>query len=174
MADWNDVHASWGVEAVREQLVAVVDAANDAAVVSLPCAPSLECGLPEGTATALTHTPGAVGGFRVSEQELLQDFVVVYGMDVAWDCKRARMIKLSAVREVVGRTRYKWWQESEHRRMAQDVVFDPTERSGDLILNLYDGFHTVPDARGCDGRNRSPARLDWGSGSPASGVCRAG
>lgn len=155
MADWNDVQASWGVEAVREQLVAVVDAANDAAADSLPCAPSLECGLPVGTAgVALTHTPGAVGGFRVSEQELLKDFVVVYGMDVAWDCKRARMIKLSAVREVVGRTRYKWWQESEQRRMAQDVVFDPTERAGDLILNLYDGFHTVPDARGKEGCTR--------------------
>ncbi|BCQ60747.1 hypothetical protein PBOI14_24970 [Pseudomonas sp. Boi14] len=72
-------------------------------------------------------------------------------MDVAWDCARSRMIKLSAIREAVGRTRYKWWQESEHRRMAQDVVFDPTEQCGPLMLNLYDGFHAKPDPRGADG-----------------------
>lgn len=115
----------------------------------LPRAPSFECGVPDSA--SLAHTPGASGGFRVSEQELLNDFVVVYGLDVAWDCARSRMIKLSAVREAVGRTRYKWWQESEHRRMAQDVVFDPTERCCPLMLNLYDGFHVEPDIRGAAG-----------------------
>lgn len=115
----------------------------------LPRAPSIEC--LEAENTSLAHTPGASGGFRVSEQELLNDFVVIYGMDVAWDCARSRMIKLSAVREAVGRTRYKWWQESDHRRMAQDVVFDPTECCSPLMLNLYDGFHVEPNIRGAAG-----------------------
>lgn len=157
MADWNDLHVACGIGAVAQQLDAALlsVAANEpsaATANSLPCAPSLECLEPESTALqALTHTQGRAGGFRISEQELLQDFVVVYGGDVAWDCKRTRMVKLSAVREAVGRTRYKWWQESEHRRMAQDVVFDPTERCAELMLNLYNGFQTEPDPRGADG-----------------------
>lgn len=156
--DWNDLHVAAGLPAVREQLLAALDVApavidgpiDDAPFeTSLPCAPSLECDLPVGEAEGdLAHTPGGAGGFRISEQELLNDFVVVYGSDVAWDCKRARMVKLSAIREAVGRTRYKWWQESDHRQMAQDVVFDPTERCSPLMLNLYDGFHTTPDPRG--------------------------
>ncbi|WP_314407379.1 DUF5906 domain-containing protein [Pseudomonas kuykendallii] len=159
--DWNDLHIEQGLDVVRAQIEA---AANDPVAQftpreinevpgdSLPCAPSLECGDPGyGGDTAHALTPGGVGGFRISEQELLRDFVVVYGSDVAWDCERARMVKLSAIREAVGRTRYKWWQESEHRRMAQDVVFDPTERCGELTLNLYDGFHTTPDPRGEQG-----------------------
>ncbi|KAJ17045.1 DUF5906 domain-containing protein [Pseudomonas aeruginosa] len=117
---------------------------------SLPGAPSLECG-PEAAELGGAHTPGGAGGFRISEQELLQDFVVIYGTDTAWDRKRARLVKLSAIREAVGRTRYKWWQESEYRQMAQDVVFDPTERCGPLMLNLYDGFKVTPDPRSAEG-----------------------
>lgn len=117
---------------------------------SLPGAPSLEC-RPEAAELPGAPTPGGAGGFRISEQELLQDFVVIYGTDIAWDRKRARLIKLSAIREAVGRTRYKWWQESEHRQMAQDVVFDPTERCAPVMLNLYDGFKVTPDARGAEG-----------------------
>ncbi|MFJ3259861.1 bifunctional DNA primase/polymerase [Pseudomonas sp. NPDC086581] len=97
------------------------------------------------------HPLGGVGGFRITEQELIEDFVVIYGSDVAWDAKRSKMIKLTAIREAVGRTRYKWWQENELRRMAQDVVFDPTRRCGELVLNLFDGFQMEPDARGEEG-----------------------
>lgn len=161
--DWNDLQVAEGLDAVREQLVAALELAAleafDAFAAdggdSLPCAPSLECAgqddSGQGDDGALAHTHAGGGGFRISEQELVSDFVVVYGTDTAWDCKRARMVKLSAIREAVGRTRYKWWQESEHRRMAQDVVFDPTERCGPLLLNLYDGFKVQQDERGADG-----------------------
>ncbi|AZC35895.1 bifunctional DNA primase/polymerase [Pseudomonas chlororaphis] len=114
-----------------------------------PGAPSPEW--PEDAYQPGSHIPGGSGGFRISEQELLRDFVVIYGSDVAWDCARGRMIKLPAIREAVGRTTYKWWQESEHRRMAQDVVFDPTETCNPMMLNLFDGFHAERDERGKDG-----------------------
>ncbi len=116
---------------------------------SLPDAPSREW--PEDSEQMGAHAPGGSGGFRITEQELLRDFVVIYGSDVAWDCVRGRMIKLSAIREAVGRTSYKWWQESEHRRMAQDVVFDPTETCSPMMLNLFDGFHAERDERGQEG-----------------------
>ncbi|MCU1722414.1 bifunctional DNA primase/polymerase [Pseudomonas sp. 5P_5.1_Bac1] len=116
---------------------------------TLPDAPSREW--PEDDYGPDAHTLGGAGGFRITERELLRDFVVVYGSDVAWDCVRGRMIKLSAIREAVGRTSYKWWQESEHRRMAQDVVFDPTETCNPMMLNLFDGFHAERDPRGKEG-----------------------
>ncbi|MCM2317898.1 MAG: bifunctional DNA primase/polymerase [Pseudomonas sp.] len=118
---------------------------------SLPRAPSHVCSPEPDLDDPLAPTQGGAGGFRISEQELLQDFVVIYGADVAWDCKRKRMVKLSAIREAVGRTRYKWWQESEHRRMAQDAVFDPTETCSPLMLNLFDGFPLKPSPAGKDG-----------------------
>lgn len=120
-----------------------------AAHETLPDAPSREW--PEDDFGPDAHTLGGAGGFRITERELLRDFVVVYGSDVAWDCVRGRMIKLSAIREAVGRTSYKWWQESEHRRMAQDVVFDPTETCNPMMLNLFDGFHAERDPRGKEG-----------------------
>jgi putative DNA primase/helicase len=159
--DWNDLHCKSGLNVVREQLLSSmvpvapgpafddVDDLIDGSVDLLPRAPSSECEVPESE--SLAHTLGGGGGFRISEQELLKDFVVIYGLDVAWDCARARMVKLSAVREAVGRTRYKWWQESEHRRMAQDVVFDPIKRCSPLMLNLFDGFHAEQDERGAAG-----------------------
>ena len=122
-----------------------------AAEDSLPCAPSHVSSSEPDSDDPLAPTQGAAGGFRISEQELLQDFVVIYGSDTAWDCKRKRMVKLSAIREAVGRTRYKWWQESEHRRMAQDVVFDPTETCSPLMLNLFDGFPLQPNKAGANG-----------------------
>ncbi|WP_210014601.1 bifunctional DNA primase/polymerase [Pseudomonas palmensis] len=131
------------------QPVAAVEDVPAAEPDPLPCAPSPEW--PEEQFEADSHPPKGAGGFKIREQELLKDFVVVYGSDVAWDCTRARMIKLSAIREAVGRTTYKWWQESEHRRMAQDVVFDPTETCSPMMLNLFDGFHADRDARGQDG-----------------------
>ncbi|WVM88959.1 hypothetical protein UMZ34_24170 [Halopseudomonas pachastrellae] len=50
--------------------------------------------------------------------------MLIYGTDLVWDCNRRRMVKMTALREVVGRERIKLWQESQHRRVAEDVVFD--------------------------------------------------
>ncbi|MBP8218127.1 MAG: bifunctional DNA primase/polymerase [Aeromonas sp.] len=136
--------------------VETAPAASAAANDSLPCAPSHVCSPGPSSPAAvaaeeLAHTQGGVGGFRISEQELLRDFVVIYGSDLAWDCARKRMVKLSAIREAVGRTRYKWWQESEHRRMAQDVVFDPAETCSSLMMNLFDGWPLTPSPAGKNG-----------------------
>lgn len=99
-------------------------------------------------------TLGGAGGFRIGEQELLKDFVLIYGTDLVWDCNRRRMVKLAALREVVGRERIKLWQESPYRRVAEDVLFDPTERCGPTMLNLFDGFKMKPGAAGQDGCKR--------------------
>jgi len=116
----------------------------------LPGAPTSVCG-EAGPELGGAPTPGGAGGFRIGEQELLKDFVLIYGTDLVWDCNRRRMVKLAALREVVGRERIKLWQESPHRRVAEDVLFDPTDTCGPTMLNLFDGFKMVPDPIGKDG-----------------------
>lgn len=121
---------------------------------NLPGAPSGACGNPAGAEGDYepAHTlPGGEGGFRISEQELLTDFVLIYGTDLVWDCNRRRMVKMAALREVVGRERIKLWQESNHRRVAEDVVFDPTSSCSATMLNLFDGFKMQQDPKGEDG-----------------------
>lgn len=123
----------------------------------LPGAPSGACDAladAESPPPELAHThAGGEGVFRIGEQELLLDFVLIYGTDLVWDCNRRRMVKMTALREVVGRERIKLWQESQHRRVAEDVVFDPTLGCSPTMLNLYDGFKMTPDPRarsGCE------------------------
>jgi putative DNA primase/helicase len=173
--DWNDVHVAWGLNAVAQQLDAAVAAGKPSPTPSadeaaapleyevpisevLPGAPTSACGeaVPD-MAGALT--PGGAGGFRIGEQELLKDFVLIYGTDLVWDCNRRRMVKLAALREVVGRERIKLWQESQHRRVAEDVVFDPTERCGPTMLNLFDGFKMAPSPAGQAGCKKILAHL---------------
>ncbi|MDH0154343.1 bifunctional DNA primase/polymerase [Stutzerimonas stutzeri] len=124
----------------------------------LPGAPTSACGeaVPE---LAGAHSPGGAGGFRIGEQELLKDFVLIYGTDLVWDCNRRRMVKLAALREVVGRERIKLWQESQYRRVAEDVVFDPTESCGPTMLNLFDGFKMTPSPVGQAGCQKILAHL---------------
>jgi len=124
----------------------------------LPGAPTLACG-GAGAEQPGAHTPGGAGGFRIGEQELLNDFVLVYGTDLVWDCTRRRMVKLAALREVVGRERIKLWQESQHRRVAEDVVFDPTMTCGPTMLNLFDGFKSTQDPVGQAGCKKILAHL---------------
>lgn len=124
----------------------------------LPCAPTSVSG-EAGPDLAAARPLGGAGGFRIGEQELLQDFVLIYGTDLVWDCNRRRMVKLAALREVVGRERIKLWQESQYRRVAEDVLFDPTERCGPTMLNLYDGFKMEPSAVGQEGCRKILAHL---------------
>ncbi|SEI99418.1 putative DNA primase/helicase [Azotobacter beijerinckii] len=124
----------------------------------LPRTPTMACGDARAEqASALS--PGGAGGFRIGEQELLNDFVLIYGTDLVWDCNRRRMVKLAALREVVGRERIKLWQESQHRRVAEDVVFDPTMRCGPTMLNLFDGFKAEQDPIGQAGCKKILAHL---------------
>ncbi|WP_312921117.1 bifunctional DNA primase/polymerase [Stutzerimonas nitrititolerans] len=138
--------------AKRPQSKAPAAPMDDAPLVGdvLPGAPTSAC-VEAGPEQGLAHTPGGAGGFRIGEQELLNDFVLIYGTDLVWDCNRRRMVKLAALREVVGRERIKLWQESPHRRVAEDVLFDPTDTCGPTMLNLFDGFKMTPSPAGKEG-----------------------
>lgn len=141
--DFNDLYQSEGLSAVRDQLLAALQSLASAPA-DLPRAPS---GV-DDAAEAAPLTREGEGSFRIGPQELLRDFVLIYGTDLVWDCNRRRMVKLSALREVVGRERMKLWQESPERRVSEDVAFDPTGQCGPYVLNLFDGFKMQSDVRG--------------------------
>lgn len=167
MADWNDLRVAQGLPAVREQLMRAVEAANDSGETNLPMAPSDACADPdgEGQDAALPHTPegrGDVGqfGLRVSLDDMLQHFRLIYGSDLVWDGLRRKLIRVPHVREAVGRERFKEWQDHPWRVISEDVVFDPAgECDPTLNVNLYDGFKMVPDERSAAGCERIRAHV---------------
>lgn len=152
MADWNDLHVAEGLDAVRHQLFAALEAANDSSQ-PLPSAPSLECGTSDndqGQGSAPTHPPegqetGSQFGLRITLDDLLHHYRLVYGTDTAWDEKRKMQIKVSHLREAVGRDAMKSWQDHPSRKIAESIVFDPTDRHDrSLFINLYEGFQMKP------------------------------
>ena len=158
MADWNDLHVAQGLDAVRQQLYAALEAANDNSQ-PLPIAPSLECRTSEqgqGQDSALAHPPEGQEenpyGVRIRKDDMLNHFRLIYGTDLIWDGMRGKLIRVPHVREAVGRETFKEWQDHPWRMIAEDVVFDPTEEVDPrLNVNLYDGFKMTPDERGADG-----------------------
>lgn len=159
MADWNDLHVAEGLDAVRHQLFAALEAANDSSQ-PLPIAPSPECGTSDngqGLEIAPTHTPEGQEdvsqyGVRISKDDMLRHFRLIYGSDLVWDGMRGKLIRVPHVREAVGRERFKEWQDHPWRMIAEDVVFDPTEEIDPrLNVNLYDGFKMEPDTRSDEG-----------------------
>lgn len=159
MADWNDLRVAQGLPAVREQLLRAVEAANDPGETNLPEAPSDACADPEGEGQdgALSHPPEGRGesgpfGMRISFEDLLHHYRLVYGTDTAWDEKRKMQIKVSHLREAVGRDNMKGWQDDPRRKISEAIVFDPTERHDrTMFINLYEGFRMKPDRRGVEG-----------------------
>lgn len=166
MADWNDLHVAQGLDAVRNQLLTAVEAANDAG--PLPAAPSPVCaGQDEGQGQGGAPTPPPEGegeespyGVRVRKEDMLRHFRLIYGTDLVWDGMRRKLIRVPHVREAVGRETFKEWQDHPWRMIAEEVVFDPTESVDPrLAVNLYDGFKMTPDPRGREGCKRILAHV---------------
>lgn len=93
--------------------------------------------------TPVSQAGGPSRGMRPPTfEELVNQFSLIYGTDTVWDGIRRRIIKLSALREVVGKKELERWSDSLARRIIEKVVFDPQGRyDADLTENLYDGFH---------------------------------
>jgi putative DNA primase/helicase len=149
--DWNDLHQAHGLDAVRSQLHQALEAANDEA---LPGAPSQGRGEPETQAQPRTHPPEGAGevtrfGLRITLDDLLFHYRLVYGTDTAWDEKRKMQIKVSHLREAVGKDAMRDWQKHPARKISEAIVFDPSEsHDPTLYVNLYEGFTMQPDPRG--------------------------
>jgi putative DNA primase/helicase len=122
MADWNDVHASWGIEAVAQQLEAVLAVSPVrlaleafAALVDgdLPPTPSVV----EPAALAAPATNGGAGEALTSDQ-VLRRYSLVEGTTHVWDIDRAATMKKSAFELRVGKALAKEWLDNVDKRVV--------------------------------------------------------
>lgn len=126
--DWNDLQAEQGVEAVRSQLKAVIQAH-------------------EASRTA-------VASVTFTLDLLLNEFVVIHGTTFVWDNRRGRLMPLGSLRVSAGEALVKAWLAHPLRRMVDEeaVVFDPGEIDPRVPkINLFTGMEVTPDPSGsCD------------------------
>lgn len=99
-------------------------------------------------------------GLRITLDDLLFQYRLVYGTDTAWDEKRKMQIKVSHLREAVGKETMREWQGHPGRRISEGIVFDPSDsHDRNLYINLYEGFKMQPDARGREGCEKILAHI---------------
>ncbi|MFV0370351.1 MAG: DUF5906 domain-containing protein, partial [Azonexus sp.] len=74
--------------------------------------------------------------------DLLDNFVLIYGTDTCYDLKVRMIIKVNHLRLAFGSDYVKMWLNSERRRMMMpdQLVFDPSCRVEVPAINLFEGF----------------------------------
>lgn len=115
----------------------------------------------EGTAVAAgkKEKPKKIYGeehWRAVE-DVLDNFILIYGEDLVWDDRHRKLMKLSAMRVIVQNNDVmKFWGGEARKWVFKDnIVFDPTEtpspaRSGPTAtVNLFNGWHMQPKQGSC-------------------------
>jgi putative DNA primase/helicase len=84
-------------------------------------------------------------------KDLLEHFVLIYGTDTAYDCRKRVIIKVNNLRIAFGAPVVKLWLADRERRMIdpEQLVFDPSETAGADCINLYGGLAIEPAAGDC-------------------------
>ena len=111
---------------------------------------------PSGGSGAREPAPGGKGDAAKSKKaakeekpinwerynDLLDNFVLIYGTDTCYDLKARMIIKVNHLRLAFGSDYVKMWLNSERRRMIlpDQLVFDPSGRVEDPAINLFEGF----------------------------------
>jgi phage/plasmid primase-like uncharacterized protein len=89
--------------------------------------------------------------------DVLANFVLIYGEDLVWDCRQRMLMKLSAMRVVVSNSDVmKFWGGPARKWvLKKNIVFDPRERpspaaSGPTAtVNLFSGWKMTPKKGDC-------------------------
>jgi len=120
MADWNDLHTAWGIEAVREQLTAAqqqapaecaLDDLQEWAEADLPHAPS-----EAEPAAAVSSSDTGGQGEGMTSTEVQRRFALVEGTTHVWDNDRNAVMKKSAFELLVGKALAKGWYDNTGKR----------------------------------------------------------
>jgi putative DNA primase/helicase len=85
--------------------------------------------------------------FWKTVDDLLDDFVLLYGTDTAWDSASRIQIKVNNIRLAYGNDQVKFWLGNPDRKMIphKNLVFDPTMTVDDKThVNMFDGFTVEP------------------------------
>ena len=139
LTDFNDLHHSDGIQAVRVQVEAKLSA--------LEWTPS----------SRVHHTTLGTGDgdteWDFSLGAMLERYALIYGTETVFDARLHDVIGLSALRAAATRDWVRSWQDHPARRivMRDDVVFDPTLDPDDRsVCNLWSGWPTTPRSGKCD------------------------
>jgi hypothetical protein len=89
--------------------------------------------------------------------EVLDNFILIYGEDMVWDCRHRMLMRISAMRTIVGSSDVmKFWSGPQRRWvLKKNIVFDPTNtpspaESGPIAtVNLFNGWPMTPKRGKC-------------------------
>lgn len=81
---------------------------------------------------------------------LLENFVLIYPTDTAWDRAKRKPVKISNMAHMYGSDYVRMWKASPDRASIdeEDLVFDPTMSCQPHQINLYRGFALQPQPCG--------------------------
>lgn len=114
---------------------------------------------PENRDTRTTGTGGGPGGGdkkagKRGEKKIdwgrytymIENFVLVYPTDTAWDRAKRKLVKISNMAHMYGSDYVRMWKASPDRESIDEeqLVFDPTGECGDGAINLWDGLAVEP------------------------------
>jgi phage/plasmid primase-like uncharacterized protein len=89
--------------------------------------------------------------------DILENFVLIYGEDMVWDCRHRMLMRISAMRTIVGNSDVmKFWSGDARRWvLKKNIVFDPTdtpspaESGPTATVNLFNGWPMRPKKGTC-------------------------
>jgi len=89
--------------------------------------------------------------------DVLENFILIYGEDLVWDCRQRMLMKVSAMRTIVANNDVMKFWSGEARKwvLKKNIVFDPTETpspasSGPTAtVNLFSGWKMRPKKGNC-------------------------
>jgi hypothetical protein len=89
--------------------------------------------------------------------DVLENFILIYGEDLVWDCRQRMLMKLSAMRTIVQNNDVMkfWGGDARKWVLKKNIVFDPSEtpspaKSGPTAtVNLFSGWKMTPKAGNC-------------------------
>lgn len=150
LTDFNDLHATEGLDAVRRQIAGWLNGLDLTPPKAAP--PKLgERGAGEGRPSEGT---GGGGGDSVDWDRfwrLVHRFTLIYPTDTAYDHELADIVKIEHMRLKFGTRYVGMWLNSEKRRDVNlaDVVFEPGAPPEAGKLNLFRGMGVEPAEGGC-------------------------
>ena len=143
LTDFNDLHVTQGIDAVRQQLFDAAFQQPKAEQNPSQAHPVM------GEKIAVNNNSFG----RYSHSEIMANFALIYGTDCVWDYKERKQMKIGALNHLLGKDAFKDWKESPIRKIIKGLVFEPSGNVSPEEVNLFTGFPLTPSplgARGCE------------------------
>jgi putative DNA primase/helicase len=90
-------------------------------------------------------------------EDALDNFILIYGEDMVWDCRQRMLMKLSSMRTIISNSDVmKFWSGNARKWvLKRNIVFDPTETPSPALtgatatVNLFSGWKMQPKQGNC-------------------------